>query len=79
MSWAACALRRTASLSTEATDCARPGKLFGCLNLSAIDKKAVWLMEVDGEVLWVPGCKVVRAFTVEPGSTDYVLLQYNTI
>ncbi len=36
-------------------------------------------MEVDGEVLWVPGCKVVQAFTVESGSTDYVLLQYNTI
>ena len=25
------------------------------------------------------GCKVVQAFAVEPGSTDYVLLQYNTI
>ena len=50
--------------------------LFVDLKFTAEQKKAVWLMEADGEIVWVLGARAAQAFVVEPGSTDYVLLTY---
>ena len=47
--------------------------LFVDLKFTAEQKKAVWLMEADGEIVWVLGARAAQAFVVEPGSTDYVL------
>ncbi len=51
--------------------------LFVDLKFTAEQKKAVWLMEADGEIVWVLGARAAQAFVVEPGSTDYVLLTYS--
>lgn len=51
--------------------------LFVDLKLSSGLKKAVWLMEADGEIVWVLGYRAAQAFVVQPGSTDYVLLKYS--
>ena len=50
--------------------------LFVDLKLSPSQKKAVWLMEADGEIVWVLGRRAAQAYVVAPGSTDYVLLKY---
>jgi tRNA(Ile)-lysidine synthase len=50
--------------------------LFVDAKLSAADKKAVWLLEADGLVLWVLGLRASRHYAVAPGSTGYVLLRY---
>ena len=50
--------------------------LFVDLRLSTEQKKAVWLMEADGEIVWVLGHRAAQAYVVSPGSTDYVLLKY---
>ena len=50
--------------------------LFVDAKLSAADKKAVWLLEADGLVLWVIGLRASRHYAVAPGSTGYVLLRY---
>lgn len=50
--------------------------LFVDLRLSTEQKKAVWLMEADGEIVWVLGHRAAQAYVVNPGSTDYVLLKY---
>lgn len=51
--------------------------LFVDLKFTAEQKKAAWLMEADGEIVWVLGARAAQAFVVEPGSTDYVLLTYS--
>lgn len=51
--------------------------LFVDLKFTAEQKKAVWLMEADGEIVWVLGARAAQAFVVEPGSTDYVLCNYS--
>ena len=51
--------------------------LFVDLKFTAEQKKAVWLMEADGEIVWVLGARAAQAFVVEPGSTDYVLLTFS--
>ena len=50
--------------------------LFVDLRLSTEQKKAVWLLEADGEIVWVLGHRAAQAYVVDPGSTDYVLLKY---
>ena len=51
--------------------------LFVDLKFTAEQKQAAWLMEADGEIVWVLGCRAAQAFVVNPGSTGYVLLEYS--
>ena len=37
-------------------------------------RRAAWLLEVDGEIIWVLGLRSARAFVVDVGSTDYILI-----
>ncbi|MBQ4366468.1 MAG: tRNA lysidine(34) synthetase TilS [Muribaculaceae bacterium] len=50
--------------------------LFADAKLSDADKKAVWLLEADGCVVWVLGLRASSHLKVELGSTDYLLLHY---
>lgn len=51
--------------------------LFVDLKLSPSQKKAIWLLEADGKILWVLGHRAAHEFVVQPGSTGYVVLSFN--
>lgn len=47
--------------------------LFTDLKLTARQKRQVWLLEADGQILWVVGFRAADAFRVASGSTGYWL------
>ena len=48
--------------------------LFTDHKLDKEQKKNVWILEADGEIVWVLGLRAAYAYKVQPGSTGYVLL-----
>lgn len=48
--------------------------LFTDLKLSEREKHSAWLLEADGEILWVIGYRAAQAFKVPNGSTSYVVI-----
>ena len=42
--------------------------LFTDLKLSEAEKRRAWLLEADGEVVWVMGYRSSEAFRVAPGN-----------
>lgn len=50
--------------------------LFTDLKLDHRDKRDVWLLEADGEILWVLGFRASALYPVTPDSQDYILLHY---
>ncbi len=50
--------------------------IFTDAHLSPEARKAVWILEADGKIVWLLGLRAADAFTVIPGSTDYLLIKY---
>ena len=48
--------------------------LFTDLKFSEKQKKETWILEADGEILWVIGHRAARAFKVPNDSTSYVII-----
>ncbi len=48
--------------------------LFNDLKLDYIDKQSAWLLEADGNIIWVVGLRSTAHFTVPIGSQDYFIL-----
>lgn len=48
--------------------------LFTDLKFSEKQKKETWILESDGEILWVIGHRAARAFKVPNDSTSYVII-----
>ena len=42
--------------------------LFTDMKLTDAEKRRVWLLEADGEIVWVVGCRSAEAYRVEPGN-----------
>ena len=51
--------------------------LFADLRLSVAERSRVWLLEADGEILWLLGHRAAAGYAVGKGSTDYLLLTVN--
>lgn len=49
--------------------------LFTDAKLGPEAKKNVWILEADGVVLWALGLRASSAYSVKPGSADYMLLR----
>ena len=49
--------------------------LFADLKLDYAAKRDTWLMEADGEILWVLGHRASALYPVTPESQDYLMLQ----
>ena len=50
--------------------------LFTDLKLDHQAKRDVWLLEGDGQILWVLGYRASALYQVTPESQDYIMLQY---
>jgi len=50
--------------------------LFNDLKLSHAAKRDVWLMEADGDIIWVLGLRASSLYPVLMNSTDYLLLTW---
>ncbi len=50
--------------------------LFADLKLDHCEKCATWLLEADGEILWILGYRASALYSVTPGSQDYIMLLY---
>ena len=48
--------------------------LFADFKLDHADKQAIWLLEADGDILWVLGYRASSFYTVNRESQDYILL-----
>lgn len=48
--------------------------LFTDLKLNETDKNAVWLMEADGEIVWVLGLRASQAYAVPKHSKEFILI-----
>ena len=48
--------------------------LFTDLKLSEKEKNETWILEADGEILWVIGHRASQAFKVPKDSNDYVII-----
>ncbi|MBR5118151.1 MAG: tRNA lysidine(34) synthetase TilS [Muribaculaceae bacterium] len=48
--------------------------LFTDLKLSEKEKNETWLLEADGEILWVIGCRAAQAFKVPKDATNYLVI-----
>lgn len=48
--------------------------LFTDLKLSEKQKKEIWILEADGEILWVLGYRASQAFKVPKDSTNYLII-----
>lgn len=48
--------------------------LFADFKLDHTDKQAIWLLEADGDILWVLGYRASSHYTVARESQDYILL-----
>ena len=51
--------------------------LFTDLKLSEKKKNETWLLEADGEILWVVGHRAAQAFKVPKDSTNYLIISSN--
>ena len=51
--------------------------LFTDLKLSEKEKNKTWLLEADGEILWVVGHRAAQAFKVPKDSTNYLIISSN--
>lgn len=51
--------------------------LFSDLKLSEKKKNETWLLEADGEILWVVGHRAAQAFKVPKDSTNYLIISSN--
>ena len=49
--------------------------LFNDLKLDHNAKTSTWLLEADGDILWVLGHRASALYPVKPGSQDYLMLQ----
>lgn len=49
--------------------------LFNDLKLNHDAKASAWLLEADGDILWVLGLRASALYPVKPHSQDYLLLQ----
>ena len=49
--------------------------LFADLKLDHAAKRDAWLLEADGEILWVLGYRASALYPVLPESQDYLLLK----
>ena len=50
--------------------------LFADLKLDHCDKRDTWLLEADGNILWILGHRASALYPVNPGSQDYIMLLY---
>ena len=50
--------------------------LFADLKLDHCDKRDSWLLEADGNILWILGHRASALYPVNPGSQDYIMLLY---
>lgn len=50
--------------------------LFADFKLDHAAKQAAWLLEADGEILWVLGYRASALYPIDSGSQDYLLLTY---
>ena len=48
--------------------------LFNELKLDYATKKNAWLLESDGDIIWVVGQRSTAHYPVENGSQDYLIL-----
>lgn len=51
--------------------------LFTDLKLSEKEKNNTWILEADGEILWVVGHRAAQAFKVPKDSTNYLIISSN--
>ena len=51
--------------------------LFTDFKLDREQKKNVWILEADGEIVWVLGLRAASAFKVKNTSQSYIILTYN--
>lgn len=49
--------------------------IFVDSKMGYFDKRAVWLLEADGRIVWVLGVRASRHFAVTPKSTNYLVLE----
>lgn len=49
--------------------------LFTDLKFSEKEKNEIWLLEADGEILWVIGYRAAQKFIVPNDSTDYLIIK----
>ena len=50
--------------------------LFADLKLDHAAKRDTWLLEADGNILWVLGCRASALYAVERESQDYLMLHF---
>ena len=48
--------------------------LFADNKLNHADKRATWIMEADGQIIWVLGLRAAALYTVTPESQDYIIM-----
>jgi hypothetical protein len=48
--------------------------LFNDMKLDYDDKKRTWLLEADGDIIWVVGHRSSAHYPVPIGSQDYLIL-----
>jgi hypothetical protein len=49
--------------------------LFTDLKLSEKEKNETWLLEADGEILWVIGFRTAQSFWVPKNTCSYILIK----
>ena len=49
--------------------------LFTDLKFSEKEKNETWLLEADGEIVWVLGCRASQAFKVPKDADNYILIK----
>lgn len=50
--------------------------VFADLKLDSAAKQDAWILEADGDILWVLGYRAAAHYPVTPGSRNYILLKY---
>lgn len=50
--------------------------IFANAKYSAEDKRSQWVLECDGEIVWLPGLRNSAAFSVGPDTKRYIKLTY---
>lgn len=53
--------------------------LFVDAHYSARDKRCTWILDCDGEIVWVVGLRASRLFEVTPATRRYLKLEYITL
>ncbi len=52
--------------------------IFSDAKMSAADKRSVWLLTRDGQIIWVPGIRTTDRFPVSPDTRRYLQLRLLT-